>query len=174
MLTTMLAMLLVQDAPANPAPTPAQQPKCEGEAYDAFDFWVGEWDVYPAGSQQKVAQSKIERLYNGCAVRENWMPFSGGSGGSLNAYDPATGLWHQTWIGSAPGDVVFVGGPVDGAMVINGYWAGALGPGTNPLQRISYTLQDDGSVRQHGEASKDHGLTWSTNFDLIYRPRAEG
>ena len=169
MITTVLSLLLMQEAPAAETPAPA----CSGENYDAFDFWVGEWDVYPAGSDRQVATSRIERLYNGCAVRENWMPASGGDGGSLNAYNPQTGLWHQTWIGSAPGDVEFVGGPVDGVMVINGYWPGALGPDTNPLQRITYTLQDDGSVRQHGEASEDHGLTWTTNFDLIYRPQAE-
>ena len=171
MLSTIAALVIMQAASAQaPAPQPAP-PSCEGAEYDAFDFWVGEWDVFPNGSERQVAESRIERLYNGCAIRENWMPVSGGPGGSLNAYNPATRLWEQTWIGSSPGRVEFTGGPVEGGMVLNGYWPGSAGPGTNPLIRMTYTLNEDGSVRQHGEASTDHGKTWSNAFDFIYRPK---
>jgi hypothetical protein len=58
-------------------------------------------------------------------------------------------------------------------MVMTGIWAGINGPGQDALIRMSYTPQPDGSVRQHGEQSTDHGLTWSTNFDFIYRKRKE-
>ncbi|TMM50047.1 hypothetical protein [Qipengyuania marisflavi] len=174
MLYAAIALMLAQSATAaaQAAAPPPRPPQCDSAAHAAFDFWVGEWDVYPASGDTPVAASRIERLYNGCAVRENWMPLKGTGGGSLNSLDPDTGRWHQTWIGSAPGRVEFVGGPTGaGRMVLTGYWDNVNGPGQDALVRMSYTLQDDGSVRQHGEASTDHGLSWQTSFDLIYRPK---
>ena len=47
-------------------------------------------------------------------------------------------------------------------MVITGKWGG-------PLVRMSYSRNEDGSVRQHGEQSTDDGKTWSPSFDFTYR-----
>lgn len=164
-----LAAVLVAQAAAAASPPP----KCEGEAYAAFDFWIGEWDVYRSGTDTPVARSRIEKLYGGCAIRESWMPLKGGGGGSLSGHDPASGRWHQTWIGSAPGPVHFDGGPSGGAMVLTGWWPGS-GPGrADGLTRMTYSPLGDGAVRQLGEFSADHGLTWATSFDLIYRPHEE-
>lgn len=160
-------------APAKPAPPPA--PCTEGE-FRAFDFWVGEWVVHQAKDDKPVANSRIEKVSSGCAIRESWMPFGGRNGTSLSAYDPATGTWQQLWVGSAPGRVVFEGGPASvgevTGMVLTGYW-GKDKDGNPSLVRMTYTLREDGSVRQHGEASSDHGLSWADSFDLIYRPRAD-
>lgn len=147
--------------------------KCAAAEHAAFDFWIGEWDVFPNGKDTQVARSLVEKLYDGCAIRENWMPFMGQGGGSLSGYDPATGTWAQTWIGSAPGPVYFSGGRVADAMVLTGRWRGSGPKGEDGLTRMTYTRQGDGAVRQHGEFSADHGLTWQTSFDLIYRPREE-
>lgn len=163
-------LLALQSAPT-PLPSPPRP--CAAAEHSQFDFWVGEWDVYPNGVDQLVAHSRIEKLYAGCAIRENWMPLKGPGGGSLNSYNPATKRWHQTWIGSAPGHVDFDGGLTGGTMVLTGMWAGANGPGQDALTRMSYSLQPNGSVRQHGEQSTDQGLTWSTSFDFIYKKRKE-
>lgn len=167
MLALATALLFAQASAAAAAPPPAP---CADAPHAAFDFWVGEWDVYPNGKDTLVAHSKIEKLYGGCAIRENWMPLKGSGGGSLSNLDPGTGRWHQTWIGSAPGRVEFDGGAVAGKMVLTGFWSGVGGPGKDGLVRMTYTPRGDGSVRQFGEVSYDHGLTWSTSFDFIYRP----
>lgn len=167
---TMLGILLALVAQATqPAQTPPPPP-CADEAHKAFDFWVGEWNVTPnVDGAKQVATSKVEKLYNGCAVRENWMPNSGTDGGSLNSITP-DGLWRQRWIGSGGETVDFVGGsPSENVMVLTGYWRNGAGPNTNPLIRMTYTLQEDGSVRQHGEQSLDQGRTWTNSFDFIYR-----
>lgn len=163
------SLLFAQAASAQAAPPP---PACASPEYAAFDFWVGEWDVYARGGSRLVAHSRIEKLYGGCAIRENWMPLKGSGGGSLSNLDPATGRWHQTWIGSAPGRVEFEGGPAHGAMILAGYWPGVGGPGKDGLVRITYSREADGSVRQHGEVSYDHGVTWSDSFDFAYRRHA--
>ena len=167
-----IASLLLAQAGAAPAAvagtTPA--PACDSEEYRALDFWVGDWDVYPNGRDNLVAHSKIEKLYNGCAIRENWMPLRGSTGGSLSGFDPATRRWHQTWIGSAPGVVRFEGGPVEGKMVLTGWWPGSGPNGEDGLTRMTYSRIEGNAVRQFGEFSADHGLTWQPSFDFVYRP----
>ena len=158
-------LLLAQAAP--PASPP---PACTGPEHRQFDFWVGKWTVTPTGKPNAVANSLIEKLYGGCAVRENWMPFKGTGGGSLNNY--VNGRWHQTWVDSSNARVDFTGGLTGGKMVLTGYWKGVGGPGKDALIRMTYSKNADGTVRQHGEQSTDHGLTWSTSFDFTYHPAA--
>jgi hypothetical protein len=173
MLAIAAALLVTQAAAATPPP-PSPPPTCTGAAFAAFDFWVGEWDVYPGGKDGLVAHSKIEKLYNGCAIRESWMPLKGPGGGSLSGYDAATQRWHQTWIGSAPGVVQFDGGPAGGKMVLTGWWAGSGPKGEDGLTRMTYSRVEGNAVRQFGEFSADHGLTWQTSFDFVYRPHKTG
>ena len=153
---------------AQPAPPP---PACTAPEHRQFDFWVGEWDVFQSGQTERVAQSRIERMFDNCVIRETWMPVRGGGGGSLNHFDSAQGRWHQTWIDSRNNRVIFEGGPVDGKMVLTGFWKNANGPGKDGLVRMTYSRVEERSVRQFGEISTDHGVTWSPFFDLTYRPR---
>lgn len=152
-----------------PAPPP---PACTGPEHRQFDFWVGYWDVYPTGKPNMVAHSLIEKLYGGCAVRENWLPLKGTGGGSLNNYVRSDGRWHQTWLDSSNARVDFAGGLAGGKMVLTGFWRGVNGPGKDGIVRMTYTPNADGSVRQLGEVSTDHGLTWQTSFDFTYRKSA--
>lgn len=155
---------------ATPAPLPNGQiapPACDSEVHGQFDFWVGAWEVFPAGSDKKVADSLIERKHRGCAVLESWMPLNGFGGSSLNHVDADTGIWYQKWVGAAPGAVDFVGGWTGTSMVLTGIWPSPTAP--HQLVRMTYTPLPDGSVRQFGENSTDHGLSWQTAFDLIYR-----
>lgn len=167
MIAFVTALLFAQAASAQAVPPVLP---CGDKAHAAFDFWVGEWDVYPSGKNTLVAHSRIEKLYGGCAIRENWMPLKGTGGGSLSNLDPATGRWHQEWIGSAPGRVEFDGGPVGDRMVLTGFWRGSGPKGEDGLTRMTYSKAADGSVRQLGEFSRDQGLSWLTTFDFIYRP----
>jgi hypothetical protein len=173
-------LLLLQAAPVTAAapplaPAPAAAPSaCASDAHRAFDFWVGDWEVFPSGKDRLVARSKIERLYDGCAIRENWMPLKGAGGGSLNSYDPQTGRWFQYWVDGQGGQVQFVGGAVAGKIVLTGFWRNANGAGKHALTRMTYTAIDKDTVRQHGEGSTDEGLTWTTSFDFLYRRARPG
>ena len=165
-----LAVLAAAPAPAQTIPPASPPPACAGSEHRQFDFWVGSWDVYPTGKPRLVADSLIEKLYGGCAIRENWMPLQGTPGGSLNNFVAADKRWHQTWVDSSNARVEFAGGLVDGKMVLLGYWEGVNGPGQDALIRMTYSRAADGSVRQFGEQSTDHGLSWSTAFDFTYKP----
>ena len=155
-----------------PSAAPAPLVGCDSEESRQFDFWVGEWEVYPAAQPEtKVADSLIEKLYAGCAIRENWMPLSGADGGSLSAYVSADKGWRQTWVDSSGGFVEFAGGFADGKMTIEGVWPQPGKP--EQITRMTYSVLEDGSVRQFGEASDDDGATWAPAFDLIYRRKAQ-
>ncbi|MBX3480365.1 MAG: hypothetical protein KF842_08190 [Caulobacter sp.] len=164
---------LAQTPPPSAAPA-KPPPACQEPERRQFDFWVGEWDVYPTGKDNLVAHSRIESLYGGCAVRENWMPLKGTGGGSLSAFVPADKGWRQTWTDSSGGWVEFTGGWTGEALVLEGSWPGAVTPGQPALVRMTYTKGADGSVRQFGEGSTDDGKTWAPNFDFTYRPAKAG
>ena len=150
---------------------PASSP-CSAPEHHQFDFWIGHWDVFlPNGS--KAGENRIEPIEGGCALLEQWSGARGPTGKSLNIYDALRRIWHQTWVDSSNSRVEFAGGLADGRMVLLGYWKDVNGPGQSALIRMTYSKTPDGSVRQHGEQSTDHGLNWSTNFDFTYHPKAK-
>ena len=109
------ALLALAAAAAVQQPTPFG---CSAAANRQFDFWVGEWTVSDRTSGQIAGQSKIEKVYGDCVIRENWTS-RGFSGGSLNGYRQADGKWHQMWMDSAGAVRHFVGGvDADGRMVL--------------------------------------------------------
>ena len=83
------------------AQTPPPKPACTSPEHRQFDFWVGKWAVSQTGKERVVAESLIESVYNGCGVRENWMPKNNQTGGSLNIWLPGEKVWKQTWIDSS-------------------------------------------------------------------------
>lgn len=155
-----------------PAQTPPPPPPLPPESHQ-FDFWIGEWDVTtpdgkPAGS------SRIEQIANGAGLLENWTGYpvpSGGNGKSLNAYNQAKKQWQQFWVGGGGGVLELAGGLIDGNMVMTGEHAVR---GRHLTERITWTPNPDGSVRQHWEQSADGGKTWTTAFDGLYRKKPQG
>lgn len=151
-------------------PGVAQQrpPACEGAGHADFDFWVGEWVVTnPAGDT--AGHNRIERVSRGCALLENWTSANGSDGKSLNFRDPETGSWHQVWIGG-DGVVLRLAGGLErpGRMVLTGQPRAA--PGGSVVDRITWTLLDDGTVEQVWDISTDDGVTWETGFRGVYHP----
>jgi hypothetical protein len=159
-------------AQATTAPPPAGTPPppppgCTAAESRQLDFWVGHWSISPkAAPNRKTATSLIENLYSGCAIRENWMPLHGGSGGSFSSWLPDKKVWQQLWVDSSGSWVTFTGGWDGNAMVLEGVWPV---PG-HPQQRtrMSYRLLPDGTVEQSGVTSDDQGKSWQPGFDLIY------
>ncbi|HUG13269.1 MAG TPA: hypothetical protein VMM36_19795 [Opitutaceae bacterium] len=147
----------------------AQQQPLPPEA-SQFDFWIGEWEVtQPDG---KVAgNNSIVSINNGRALLENWTSAAGNfSGKSLNSYDVVAKKWKQFWVDTAGAVLELSGGIVDGKMVLSGTTLNQAGGEVH--QRITWTPNEDGSVRQHWEQSSDSGTTWQTVFDGHYVKKA--
>lgn len=130
-----------------------------------LDFWIGKWDVF-APNGQKAGVNIIEPFADGCSLMENWTATGGGNGKSINYYDAATQKWYQHWIGSGGGAVRYEGSFKDGAMRFE---AETTAPnGQKVLNRLTFSKNDDGSVRQFAEISNDGGKTWNVSYDLKY------
>ncbi|HQV03628.1 MULTISPECIES: hypothetical protein [unclassified Novosphingobium] len=151
-------------------PVAAEAPAdaCSGATYAAFDFWLGDWTVYAKQDGTLIGKSRVEKINNGCAVRETWLPQQGKAGGNLNAPDLITGRWHQYWIDAHGNRVDLEGGLYQGAMLLAGPWRRVNGSTQDALLRITYTRLDPDSVRQLAEFSEDEGLTWQVSFDYLY------
>lgn len=139
-------------------------PACEAPAYRAFDFWLGDWQVRtPDG--KLAGTNRITREYDGCVLHEHYATARGYSGESLNTYDAARKVWHQTWVDNTGTLLVLEGGLRDGEMVLEGQTHASDGQVTR--HRITWTPRPDGSVRQHWQ-SADAAGHWTTAFDGLY------
>jgi hypothetical protein len=146
-------------AAAPPPPAP-----CASAAHRQFDFWIGEWRVQkPDGAF--VAVNRITPEYGGCVIHERYANGRGYTGESLNMYDAARQVWHQTWVDDS-GLLLTLEGRWDGKnMVLEGSAPNAQGVVTK--QRITWTPNADGSVRQLWETLGDKGA-WAVVFDGKY------
>jgi hypothetical protein len=161
-LCTIAALAALLAAPGiAPAQTPTPPPPaCQSAEYRQFDFWLGEWEVFlPTG--KKAGESRIEAISAGCALLENWSGNGGFTGKSLNSYDSSDKHWHQSWVDSSGSRLELAGSYADKRMVL------ASGSGA-AMQRIAWSVNDDGSVRQLWESTADGGKTWTVQFDGKY------
>ena len=153
----LLAVILL----AMGADVSAQPGPCTAPEYRQFDFWIGDWRVTTPDGKH-AGDNRIEKVLDGCALHESWQGASGGRGFSYNAWDGDRKVWHQTWVDKQGTILLLEGGLKDGAMVLSGTQGATL-------NRITWTPNKDGSVRQHWETSADRGKTWQTAFDGLYR-----
>lgn len=164
-LTTFLSLTLFCCSNAQNAKP--QACACCSDEYRQFDFWLGDWEAF--NGEKLAGTNHIVLLQDSCIIQENWVSANGKyTGTSYNYYNVQTKTWHQTWIDNQGGSLELNGKLEDGKMVL---WSGEM---TNPqgkkyINRITWTPNKDGTVRQHWEASTDDGKNWQTAFDGVYK-----
>ncbi|MGH8496410.1 MAG: tetratricopeptide repeat protein [Gammaproteobacteria bacterium] len=138
-----------------------------------FDFWIGEWAVADANGTPQ-GHNSITKDQNGCVLIERWTSAGGGGGGmSMNFYDPGKQQWVQQWVSANGGFINIAGGMEDGSMVLVGTINGP-GQTTDQPFRGTWTLLDDGRMRQFFEQSSDGGKTWAPWFEGFYSRKSAG
>lgn len=170
-LISILIISLLFLAGASCAEAPARQYPCqENEQFDAFDFWVGEWNVH--GAAGKLAGSNvISKSHNGCVLIENWTSAGGGTGMSINYFDHAEEEWVQIWNSGNGSQINIRGGLTADGMLLVGTIHTVGNNATQPFRGL-WTALPDGRVRQFFEISTDDGATWVTWFDGYYTRKA--
>lgn len=145
----------------------AQSTPCADHAgFDAFEFWIGSWDVFRWQDGQHVGINVIEPIESGCALLERWEGDKGSTGTSLNWYDPVADTWRQVWVSAGAYAIDLRGGLREDGMVLEGtitYYA----QDRTAEFRGTWTPQADGSVRQRFEQRGEDGH-WSAWFDGRY------
>lgn len=145
----------------------AQQTGCEsGEGFGSFDFWLGEWDVTDSTTGSRAGSNSIQELEAGCMLLESWTSAGGGSGTSINYYNPVNDEWRQLWVSAGGYSIDIVGGMEGGSMKLSGniyYFTGSVA-----RFRGTWTPNSDESVRQFFEQYNDETNSWDVWFDGHY------
>jgi len=165
---TLASAATAQTPPAAPAAPPARA-NCDPAEHHQLDFWVGEWRVFQKADGVEVGSSTIAAVADGCGVSEHYSspgaPGGAYEGYSYSAFDRKDGKWHQFYV-DVNGNATWFTGQLEGAEMAL-YAPGRQGA----QQRMSYTLNPDGSVEQVGVVSTDGGKTWQPGYDYVYRRR---
>lgn len=149
----------------SPAP-----PACTSAEHRAFDFWIGEWQAFVTGTDQLAGLSTIRQEDDGCVITEHWRSQrTSFTGRSLNIYDSQKKHWEQFWVDSSGDMTHFIGNPTSEGMQLTAEDDNAAGQPAPVFNRMTFTRNADGTVRQHGQVSTDRGKTWSDSYDFTYR-----
>jgi hypothetical protein len=142
---------------------------CAASVYQQFDFWIGDWDAFDVngsivGSPIKVAHARVDRILDGCVLREDYQGADGHKGQSFTIYDAARKVWHQSWVTNRGELLVIERKSEAGAMVLTGedHAKGVIVRGM--------WKPENGGVRETAVTSSDGGKTWKPWFDLVFRP----
>jgi hypothetical protein len=146
------------------APVP-KGPPCSSTAYHQFDFWVGDWDVMTAKGTP-AGENKVEKILDGCALRESWKSADGSHATSLTTYDAPASRWTQTFVDDLGMVLVLEGDFKDGRMVLSGQRSGPRG--TSILNRVVWQKLEGDRIRQRWEQSPDEGRQWTVLFEGVY------
>ena len=85
---------------------------------------------------------------------------------SYNFYNTAKKQWEQIWVDNQGGNLHLKGHRKGNQMILLS--DEVVSPkGQKYVNRVTWTLNDNGSVRQHWETSGDK-KTWKTVFDGLY------
>lgn len=144
----------------------AQQTGCTEPEFRAFDFWLGEWDVTDSATGNVAGKNSITQMEGGCMLLESWVGAGGGTGTSVNYFNPALQQWRQLWISAGRYSIDISGGMREGSM----HLIGNIYPfgGAAARFRGTWTPAADGSVRQFFEQYNEATSSWDVWFDGRY------
>ena len=146
--------------------SPFAKAACELEQHTQFDFWLGIWRVTLADGTH-AGDNTIEKIQNGCALRESWASArSGFTGTSVNFFNQSSGMWEQIWVDNQGSSLHLNGGRSENQMILSSEPA-MDDAGNQVVNQITWTRNDDGTVRQEW-LSKTQGQDDKVLFDGIY------
>jgi hypothetical protein len=139
-----------------------------GEARQ-FDFWLGDWDVTWGDGER--GRNQVTAILDGRVVLENFdgQPASPLRGMSVSVYNPALGLWQQTWVDNQGNYWAFAGRFADGRMVLS---TEVLRDGRSVRLRMVWFNLGPAALDWNWERSNDGGQTWTVLWQLHYARRS--
>ncbi len=150
----------------SPSIDAASEHPCKSkDAYQQFDFWLGNWKVYDSKGIFQ-GSNRIEKSTTGCLIKESWTSAKGGEGFSTNYYNPVSKKWAQHWV-SAGSIIDYTGGLVNDSMFLEGTIYYQATNKQTPF-RGTWTLLKDGRVRQLFEQYDTLKDKWTVWFDGYY------
>lgn len=140
---------------------------CCTAVHKQFNFWLGEWNVYDT-TGNKVGENSIIQREKNCVLNERWTSASGSTGSSYNYYDRSDSTWNQVWVDSRGGNLVLKGRAMENQMILKSTLQKTPTGGAY-FNRITWTLNEDGSVSQLWEILNANNEVTSVAFLGIYK-----
>jgi hypothetical protein len=147
---------------------------CGTPQHHQFDFWVGDWLVYDAKTNQLVGFDRVEKHSRGCIVQQNLTMLTDlyrrpevgfrMTGISVNRFDGER--WLEMWADNQWGAILLGGMPAPGkAMVLT-----TVVPSRKRDLKLEWETRPDGSVRCLQYVAPTGSGKWELYGDLIYKP----
>jgi hypothetical protein len=147
---------------------------CDSPQHHQLDFWVGNWQVFDAETNQLVAYERVEKHSEGCIVQENLTFLTDMyrrpgvkyrlAGIGVNRFDGE--VWLQMWADNQWGAIFLRGAPdADGNMVFV-----TVIPSRQRDVKLVYENRPDGTVRILQYVAPAGSGKWVKYGDLINRP----
>ena len=147
---------------------------CDTPQHHQLDFWVGDWQVFDAATNQLVAFERVEKHSEGCIVQENLTFLTDMyrrpgvkyrlAGIGVNRFDGEN--WLQMWADNQWGAIFLRGAPdADGNIVFV-----TVIPSRKRDVKLVYENRPDGTVRILQYVAPAGSGKWVKYGDLIYRP----
>lgn len=141
---------------------------------NAFDFWIGEWEVHwmNPDSSYTYAYNRIEKSLDGRVIQENFVDSTSGfKGTSISVFGIADSTWHQAWADNGGGYFDFYG-------IVNGdtrifQTKPKERNGDLIIQRMVFKDRKGDSFTWDWELSKDNGLTWNLAWQIFYERKIQ-
>jgi ketosteroid isomerase-like protein len=170
--TALVLASLCATAPTRESSADSKPVPCAASEYHQFDFWIGDWDVFDADNPAKqVARVNVDRILDGCVLREDYQDSDGHKGQSLSIYDATRKSWHQSWVTNRGQQLQLDGGLQTGDMALSATELTTEGK-EKQIRGVWKPVAD--SVRETAVTSLDGGKNWEPWFDLIFRPHSAG
>lgn len=146
---------------------------CSRPEYRQFDFWIGEWEAFGKNGQ-KAGDSKISLILDSCIILEEWTSASVNqgiryAGKSFNTWNTDTKQWQQTWVDNVGGTNEYLQGKFEDNKIIYTSSPFPVSKDTMAIRKMTFTNLSPEKLRQHGEISKNNGISWTTEYELEYR-----
>ena len=147
---------------------------CDTPQHHQLDFWVGDWQVFDAETNELVAFERVEKHSQGCIVQENLTFLTDKyrrpgvkyrlAGIGVNRFDGEN--WLQMWADNQWGAIFLRGAPdADGNMVFV-----TVIPSRKRDVKLVYENRPDGTVRILQYVAPAGSGKWVKYGDLINRP----
>jgi ketosteroid isomerase-like protein len=145
---------------------------CVAPEYHQLDFWIGDWDVFDVDNPAKqVARVHVERILDGCVLRENYQDTDGHKGQSFSIYDASRKRWHQSWVTNRGQVLQLDGGLQEDDMALSAIEVTADGK-EKQIRGVWKPVAE--GVRETALTSVDGGKNWEPWFDLMFRRHSAG
>jgi len=147
---------------------------CDTAQHHQLDFWVGDWRVFDAETNQLVAFERVEKHSEGCIVQENLTFLTDKyrrpgvkyrlAGIGVNRFDGEN--WLQMWADNQWGAIFLRGAPDAGGNMV----FVTVIPSRKRDVKLVYENRPDGTVRILQYVAPAGSGKWVKYGDLINRP----